>query len=144
MIRTREARHISVAIDCTLQQAYDFLLVPGNFPKWASGLAGSLAQIDGEWVAATIHGPLKVRFSDRNEFGVLDHSVFPPDGEEIYVPLRVVANDSGRAGSAAGPAYREEPAGAQSGKRALKTGDPGACHQGGRNVDGRIEPPEPR
>jgi hypothetical protein len=95
MIRTREARHISVAIDCSLQQAYDFLSVPGNFPKWASGLAGSLAQIDGEWVAATIHGPMTVRFSDRNAFGVLDHWVYPRDGDEIYVPLRVVANDSG-------------------------------------------------
>ena len=80
MIRTREARNITVSIDCRFQQAYDFLSVPENFPKW---------------VAATVHGPMKVRFSERNAFGVLDHSVIPRDGAEIYVPLRVVANGSG-------------------------------------------------
>lgn len=95
MARTREARHISVAIDCSLQEAYDFLSVPGNFPKWASGLANSLRKIDGEWVAETIHGSMRVSFSARNDFGVLDHSVFPEDGGEIYVPLRLVANGSG-------------------------------------------------
>lgn len=95
MVRTREARHISVSVDCDLQDAYDFLSVPENFPRWASGLANSLQRIDGEWVAETIHGSMRVTFSPRNEFGVLDHSVFPEDGGEIYVPLRLVANGSG-------------------------------------------------
>jgi hypothetical protein len=36
-----------------------------------------------------------VRFSERNAYGVLDHSVTLPRGVTVYVPLRVVAKESG-------------------------------------------------
>jgi hypothetical protein len=38
---------------------------------------------------------MKIIFSPPNEFGVLDHWVCPEVGEEIHVPLRVVANEKG-------------------------------------------------
>ena len=90
-----ESRNLSVSIDRSAEQAYDFLSVPENFPKWASGLAGSLRQVDGEWVAETPNGPMKLRFSERNAFGVLDHWVYPQPGVEIYIPMRVVSNGGG-------------------------------------------------
>ena len=41
------------------------------------------------------NGPAKVRFTERNAHGVLDHYVLLPDGTEIYVPMRVIANGTG-------------------------------------------------
>jgi hypothetical protein len=92
---TREARHLSVSIECAPAQAYAWLSVPENFPQWAAGLATSLRQVGGEWIAETPFGAMKIVFSPPNEFGVLDHRVYPESGGEIDVPLRVVPNGNG-------------------------------------------------
>lgn len=92
---TTEARHLGVSIECAPAQAYAWLSIPENFPQWAAGLATSLRQVDGEWVAETPFGALKIIFSPPNESGVLDHWVYPEAGGEIYVPLRVVPNGKG-------------------------------------------------
>jgi hypothetical protein len=86
-----EIRKISVAIDRAPSETYEFLSQPENFPRWASGLAGSLRKLGDDWIAETPEGRATVRFSERNAFGVLDHSVTLPCGTTIYVPLRVVA-----------------------------------------------------
>lgn len=86
---------IRVAIDRAVGEAYDFLSRPENFPKWASGLAGSLALAGDDWVAETPEGRAVVRFSERNAYGVLDHSVTFPNGRTIYVPLRVSPKGAG-------------------------------------------------
>jgi hypothetical protein len=90
-----EMRRLTIAIDRTAAEAYEFLSAPENFPRWASGLAASLRQVGDEWVADTPEGRALVRFSERNGYGVLDHSVTLPRGPTVYVPLRVVAKDSG-------------------------------------------------
>jgi hypothetical protein len=95
MSATRETRNLSISIDRAAERAYDFLCAPDNFPRWASGLAGSLRQANGEWLAQTPDGPVRIRFSERNAFGVLDHWVVPQSGGEIYIPLRVVSNGGG-------------------------------------------------
>lgn len=95
MFKTQETRHLSVAIECPLARAYDFLWLPESFPKWASGLADSLRLVNGQWLGQTREGPVIVRFTERNPFGVLDHWVYPGSGAEIYVPLRLVANGKG-------------------------------------------------
>ena len=92
---TREARHLSVTIDCASAVAYAWLSVPENFPQWAAGLATSLRQENGEWIAESPVGAMKIVFSPPNDFGVLDHRVYPAAGGEVYVPLRVVPNDKG-------------------------------------------------
>ena len=74
---------------------YDFMSVPENFPKWASGLGKSLTISDGEWTVETPQGPMKVRFTVRNSFGVLDHYIIPESGLEIYIPMRVISNGTG-------------------------------------------------
>jgi hypothetical protein len=90
-----EARHISVSIERDYASAYEFLSIPENFPKWASGLCGSLRREDDQWKADTPRGSMTLRFSDRNPYGVLDHWVVPQAGSEIYVPMRVVRNGNG-------------------------------------------------
>jgi hypothetical protein len=89
-----EARQLSVSIELSTELAYAFLAEPSNFPQWASGL-GALHESNGQWIAETPDGPMRLRFSEKNAFGVLDHWVSPPAGAEIYIPMRVVANGAG-------------------------------------------------
>ena len=89
-----ESRNLSIYIERDVGEAYAFLCVPDNFPKWATGL-GTLRRLYDGWVAETPGGPIRIRFSERNALGVLDHWVFPAPGCEIYIPMRVVRNGSG-------------------------------------------------
>ncbi|MBX3263446.1 MAG: SRPBCC family protein [Labilithrix sp.] len=93
---TSETRTVTVTIERPWTEVYDFASIPLNFQRWASGLGGSLRKVGGEWTAQGPDGPVRVRFSERNGLGVLDHWVTPEGGgAEIYVPLRVVANGDG-------------------------------------------------
>ena len=90
-----QSRNLSVQIGRNPRDVYNFASVPENFPRWASGLGKSLKRKNGEWIAETPQGPIKVRFTERNEFGILDHYVIPESGVEIYIPMRVIPNGSG-------------------------------------------------
>jgi len=92
---TVESRTVSVRINRPLQSAYDFLALPSNWNTWAAGLGKSIRRAGDEWVAESQDGQLKVRFTPRNAFGVLDHYVKRSSGAEIYVPMRLLANDTG-------------------------------------------------
>lgn len=95
MATTHPSRNLSVSINRDAKDVYNFVSVPENFLRWASGLGKSLMKVNGEWVAETPEGPVKVRFTERNEFGVLDHWVSPKPGLRIYIPMRVIPNGSG-------------------------------------------------
>lgn len=95
MANTHTSRNLSVSINRDAKDVYNYVRVPENFPRWASGLGKSLKKIDGEWIAETPEGPVKVKFTERNEFGVLDHWVNPKPGLLIYIPMRAIANGSG-------------------------------------------------
>ena len=90
-----ETRQLSVSIRQDARKAYDLLWQPESFPRWASGLAGSLRKVGPEWQAETPEGPATVRFSEHNPFGVLDHWVRLASGAEIYIPLRLIRNGDG-------------------------------------------------
>jgi hypothetical protein len=77
------------------QQVYAFISVPENFPKWASGLCKSIRKTQEGWIAETPTGPMHVRFTEKNLYGVLDHYIQPESGTEIYIPMRVIANNHG-------------------------------------------------
>jgi hypothetical protein len=89
------SRTLSVQINRHPRDVYTFTSVPENFPRWASGLGKSLKRVNGEWIAETPQGPRKVRFTERNEFGILDHYISPAPGVELYIPMRVIPNGSG-------------------------------------------------
>ena len=95
MTTTHPLRNLSVSINRDARDVYNFVCVPENFPRWASGLGKSLKRVNGEWVAETPGGPVRVRFTERNEFGILDHWVSPKPGLQIYIPMRVIPNGSG-------------------------------------------------
>ena len=60
-------------------EVYAFVSDPKNLKSWASGLSAAV----------------KVRFVERNAFGVLDHYVMVDSGPEVYVPMRVFPNGDG-------------------------------------------------
>ena len=95
MASTFESRTVTVRIARPQPDVYDFTSAPENFPRWASGLARSLKKVEGEWIADTSEGPVKVRFTERNDFGILDHHVAVRPGVDIYIPMRVIANGTG-------------------------------------------------
>ena len=48
---TFTAKHISVSINRSAAQVYEFASNPENLPKWAAGLSGSIEKLDEEWLA---------------------------------------------------------------------------------------------
>lgn len=80
---TMESRHISVWIDAPADAVYAFASDRAALSRWAAGLADpALAAVD-------------VQFAPPNAFGVLDHVVRLPSGEEVYNPMRVIAAAKG-------------------------------------------------
>lgn len=90
-----ESQTLSITIACPPRQVYEFASNPGNLPRWAAGLCKSVKKSDAGWIADTPQGPVKIRFAEKNDFGVLDHYVKLASGAEVYVPMRVVPNGSG-------------------------------------------------
>ena len=68
-----------MTIERPVLDVYNFIVEPRNLPKWASGL----------------NAAVKVRFVERNKYGVLDHYVSVGSGPEIYMPMRVFPNGDG-------------------------------------------------
>lgn len=92
-----ESRQISVEIERPWQELYEAIWRPQDFLRWASGLrASGLYPVDADWWQTSgPTGPVRLRFSPHNDFGVMDHWVIPGDGPEVYVPMRIVANGDG-------------------------------------------------
>lgn len=92
MFRTK---HISVSVKQPTQKVYEFVSNPENLPLWASGLSDTIRKEGTDWVADSPMGAVKIKFSESNSFGILDHVVTLPSGETFYNPLRVFTNNGG-------------------------------------------------
>jgi uncharacterized membrane protein len=90
-----KSRHISISINRSAGEVYEFASNPENLPKWAAGLSSSIKNVNGEWIAESPMGTVKVKFADKNRFGILDHDVTLPSGETSYNPMRVFPNKDG-------------------------------------------------
>lgn len=90
------SRTFSVSIDRDWRELYEAIWRPEVFPRWASGLAESHLRADGDhWLADGPDGPVRIRFTPHNDFGVMDHHVDTGTGDIVHVPMRVVANGRG-------------------------------------------------
>ncbi len=69
MRTTHPVRHISVSINRLPGEVYAFVSNPENLPKWATGLGGSIKNINGEWIADAPMGKVKIKFAEENKFG---------------------------------------------------------------------------
>jgi len=91
-----EAITVGISIDRDWRDLYGSIWRPEAFPSWASGLSNASLVRQGEiWTAQGPEGPIQIRFTDRNGFGVMDHWVNLGGRRVVYVPLRIVANGTG-------------------------------------------------
>lgn len=90
----QDVEHVTIAIARPPDVVAAFLLDAANLPAWADGL-GSVEQRDGRWVVVGPSGTAGLRFVAANDHGVVDHWVCPEGGDEVHVPVRVLANDDG-------------------------------------------------
>ena len=95
MPTTLECRTISVSIDRSPREVYEFARVLENLPKWATGLGTGGERVGEVWVTRMEEGTVEVRFVRENDLGVLDHYVRLGPETEVYNPMRVVANGDG-------------------------------------------------
>lgn len=90
------SRTLSLTIPRHWLDLYETIWKPEFFPKWASGLTNSTLEPEGNrWRATGPQGTVKIRFTPHNPFGVMDHWVDTGFGKEIYMPMRVIANEQG-------------------------------------------------
>lgn len=90
------ARTYSISIDRNWQALYEAIWRPETFSKWASGLSESPLYQDGDrWLTEGPEGPIAIRFTPHNSYGVMDHFIEPGDGSQVYIPLRVIQNGEG-------------------------------------------------
>lgn len=89
------AETLSISIARGAQAIYHFVADPQNLPRWAPGLCESVECNGSDLIVHTPIGPARFRFAPVNTLGVLDHYVDLPDGRQVHVPLRVLANGEG-------------------------------------------------
>ncbi len=92
---TMPAKIVHVSIDRHWQEVYGFAGRPENMPLWASGLTSGLEQDGEEWITKGVLGSARIRFTPRNEFGVIDHIVTLESGLQVHNALRAVPNGDG-------------------------------------------------
>jgi hypothetical protein len=87
--------HLSVRIDRSAAEVYDYVSQPVNLPTWAAGLSSAIELVDGRWVADSALGRIEVVLAEPNPYGIVDHWVTLPTGETVYNPMRVIADGDG-------------------------------------------------
>jgi hypothetical protein len=87
-----EMRHIGVFINRPANEVYEFASNPENLLQWATGLGGSIKKVKGEWTADAPMGKVRIRFAEKNQFGILDHDVILESGVTFHNPMRVLPN----------------------------------------------------
>lgn len=90
-----ESQVVTVHIARPLATVAAFLADPLNMNDWASGLGHSLRQDNGQWLADGPEGPVQIRFSPSNAFGIADHWVEVAADVVVYVPLRAIEHGQG-------------------------------------------------
>jgi hypothetical protein len=91
-----DATTISLPIRRDWQELYERFWHPEAFPLWASGLAEAGLRQDGDlWRAQGPEGPVTIRFTPHNAYGIMDHTVDLGEGRVVSMPMRVIPNGDG-------------------------------------------------
>ena len=88
---------IKVSIRRPYAEVYEFLADPMNMTRWSS-LPDSILEPQGgnDWLVDLPSGRTIIRFTPRNNFGILDYQIFQP-GEDPgpAIPVRLIRNQDG-------------------------------------------------
>lgn len=76
---TAPTKHISISIARYPDDVYQYASNPENLRDWAVGIGENV----------------KVRFVEKNKYGIMDHYVTLPTGETFYIGFRVMPNREG-------------------------------------------------
>ena len=87
-----DSRTVSISIERTFSEVYDYLVQPERFPEWSLFIREMRAH-GADWIAITPHGEVSIHFVSKNPYGVLDHTVTVSPKIKVFVPFRVVPND---------------------------------------------------
>ena len=92
-----QSHTIVIEIDHPLADTYRYLADPRTYADWAAIDPGTWRPVGGgDWGGQTRFGGLRhVRFTPPNDQGVLDHAVFVPGEEPLWMPMRVAAKGKG-------------------------------------------------
>jgi hypothetical protein len=91
-----DVHHLGIYIARRPNEVYEFASDPRNLPRWAAGLARARVEREGDqWIVDAPFGRAKVRFAERNQFGVMDHDVELESGITVHNPMRVVPHGEG-------------------------------------------------
>lgn len=85
----------SVTINCPLPRVYAFIADPANLPLWSKSFCLSIRNEQGQWIAETPQGPIKIRIATHRQLGIADQFLSPAPDIEFMIPTRVVPNGSG-------------------------------------------------
>ena len=92
----KDVHNLSIYINRSPVEVYEFASDPRNLPRWAAGLACSEMKKDGnEWIVEAPFGKARIKFAEKNILGIMDHDVELESGITVHNPMRVVPNGEG-------------------------------------------------
>jgi uncharacterized membrane protein len=94
-VQTFPATHINVSMNRPANEVYEYSSNPENLPQWAKGLSSTVKKEGDHWLMDSPMGKVKVKFVEKNTFGIIDHYVTLPSGETVYNPVRILPNNEG-------------------------------------------------
>lgn len=90
------AKTLTVSIKRQPKEVYEYITNPEFLSEWATTFSHSVKKSKGgEWIVETSEGQMKIKYVDKNQFGVADHYIITPQGQEIFNPMRVFPNNFG-------------------------------------------------
>jgi hypothetical protein len=90
-----KSQTITVYIEAPAERVYAFASKEENMPRWVPSFFRSVTREGEQWVVDSPLGKAVFAFAEKNPFGVLDHRIRLPSGEEFFNPMRVIANGQG-------------------------------------------------
>ena len=87
-----KSKTLSISVKSDPKAVYDFISNLENLPRWAPSTFPSIKHVNGEWLVITPQGQNKIKLTEKNNFGILDHYVKLTSEIEVYIPMRVVKN----------------------------------------------------
>ena len=90
-----KSKTVTAVLPAPRERVFAYLADVENLPRWAVGLGTSYREEGDVLVADGPLGEVRVRFVEKNRFGVLDHVVTLPSGDVVHNAMRVVPNGDG-------------------------------------------------
>jgi hypothetical protein len=89
------SKTVNIFISSPVEKVYRYVSDIAHLPEWGKTFCRSARKMGTGWVIETPQGPVKIRMAEKNNLGVLDHTITTASGRDVLVPVRVVPNGTG-------------------------------------------------